>query len=213
MRLLLQEKQARKERIMEACFDCYSENGLSKTSILMLGEACGIRHSTLYAYFDSVDDLIVESAEHCMAKVEAEFMARAPKRMEDLPKFLEETPRWTARRHGKKYRLMYQIYSSPKYIEQGKRFFAGVQARYTAYARELAPKLGIPWEDTEALIFLFVRATVHYAMFGEEHYLRAQIDMIWRTACMLRERRAKDTENIPESEQSGEVHEMVAYER
>lgn len=195
MRLLPQEKEARKVRIMEACFDCYCENGLSKTSILMLGAACGIRHSTLYAYFDSVDDLIVESTEHCMAKVEAEFMARAPKRIEDLPKFLETTPKWTARRHGAKYRLMYQIYSSPKYIEHGKRFFAGVQARYTEYAKKLAPKLGISLADTEALIFLFVRATVHYAMFEEEHYLNAQIDMILRTASMLRERQAKTAED------------------
>lgn len=184
MRMLPEDREARKARIMEACFNCYCDKGLNETGMLALGKACGISHSTLYAYFSSIDDLIVESTEYCMSRVEAEFMARAPRKIEDLPRFLEETPRWTAKRHGAKYRFMYQVYASLKYLSYGKRFFAGVQERYMAYAKELAPKLGLPLKDTEALIFLFVRATVHYALFGEEHYLNAQLDMILKMAGM-----------------------------
>lgn len=200
MRLIPQDKQARKERIMEACFDCYSKNGLSKTGMVALGEACGLNHATLYAYFKNVDALIVESTEFCMEKVEAEFMQRAPRKIEDLPKFLAETPIWTAKRHGAKYRLMYQIYTTPKYLEYGKRFFAGVQERYTEYAKRIAPELGIPLADTEALIFQFVRATVHYALFEEEHYLKAQIGLIERTARLLRQKHAAET---PETTEKG----------
>lgn len=34
-----------------------------------------------------------------------------------------------------KYRLMYQVYTHPKYIEHEKRFFEGVNKRYTEYAK------------------------------------------------------------------------------
>lgn len=36
---------------------------------------------------------------------------------------------------------MYQVYTLPKYIEYGKKFFEGVNERYTEYAKQLEPKM------------------------------------------------------------------------
>lgn len=163
---------------MERCFDCYAENGLSGTGIKALAEACGCTAGNLYVYFDSVDDLIVQSAAYCMAKVEDDFMEKAPTDPKDVMRFIEQVPYWTAKKHGKKYRLMYQIYTHPKYIEYGKRFFEGVNDRYTEYAKQLEPKLGIPSAIITPLIFIFIRACVHYAMFEDEYYLKSQIEIL-----------------------------------
>ena len=65
-----------------------------------------------------------------------------------------------------------------EYIEHGKKFFEGVNARYTAYAKELEPKLGIPYTVITPLIFIFVRACVHYAMFEDEYYLKSQMEVL-----------------------------------
>ena len=167
--------------IMEKCFDCYAENGLSSVGVKAIAKACGCSGASLYQYFDNLDDLIVRSAEHCMRKVEDEFMEKAPKDAEDLWKFIDEIPYWTAQRHGKKYRLMYQIYTHPKYREYGKKFFAGVNERYTQYAKSLEPKLGIPYEKLTPLIFILIRACVHYALFEDEFYLQSQIDVLKET--------------------------------
>ena len=70
---------------------------------------------------------------------------------------------------------MYQVYTHPKYIEHGKKFFAGVSDRYTEYARRLSPKLGISCDILLGFIFIFVRAAVHYAMFEDEYYLKMQM--------------------------------------
>ena len=110
-----------------------------------------------------------------MSKVEDDFMAKAPANSEDLWRFIDEIPYWTAEKHGKKYRLMYQIYTHPKYLEYGKRFFAGVDKRYTEYAKSLEGKLGIPCDILTPLIFILIRACVHYALFEDEFYLQAQI--------------------------------------
>ena len=105
-------------------------------------------------------------------------MAKAPTDVEDLWRFVDEIPYWTAEKHGKKYRLMYQVYTHPKYREYGKKFFAGVDKRYTEYAKELEQKLGIPYEKLTPLIFIFIRACVHYALFEDEFYLKSQIAVL-----------------------------------
>lgn len=187
-------KQARKNEIMETCFECFCKNGLQRTGMLALGRACNTGHSSLYKYFTGIDDIIIESTAYCMSKVEEEFMACAPKCIEDAPAFLKENPKWTAKKHGAKYRFMYQVYTSPQYREAGKAFFDGVQQRYAAYAKVLAPQLGIPEAEMQGLIFLYVRSVVHYALFEEEHYLEAQTKLILQMATMLREQNTKKSE-------------------
>ncbi|MCI5891896.1 MAG: TetR/AcrR family transcriptional regulator [Clostridiales bacterium] len=168
-------REEKKKEIMEKCYECYCDNGLRDTGIKELGKYCGMTSANLYAYFDNVDDLIVQSTAYCMSKVEDEFMALAPENPQDILRFIKEIPYWTAKNHGKKYRLMYQVYTHPKYIEHGKKFFAGVNERYTEYARQLSPKLGLPADILLGFIFIFVRAAVHYAMFEDEYYLKIQM--------------------------------------
>ena len=168
-------REEKTREIMEKCFECYCDNGLRDTGIKELGRYCGMTSANLYSYFPCVDDIIVKSTAHCMAQVEQEFMAKAPENIEELYRFIEEVPYWAAEKYGKKYRLMYQVYTHPKYIEHGKKFFEGVNERYTEYAQRLSPKLGISVEELSGFIFLFVRATVHYAMFEDEFYLKTQI--------------------------------------
>lgn len=163
---------------MEACYECYAENGFHGTGIKQLAKYCGCTSANLYVYFENVDDLIIQSTEYCMSKVEDDFMAKAPVNVQDLWRFIEEIPYWTVEKHGKKYRLMYQIYTHPKYREYGKRFFSGVDRRYTEYAKLLEGKLGIPYEKITPLIFILIRACVHFALFEDEFYLKSQISVL-----------------------------------
>ena len=171
-------KEEKKKEIMQKCFECYCDNGLRNTGIKELGKYCGMTSANLYAYFDNVDDLIVQSTAYCMAKVEDEFMALAPENPRDILRFIDEVPYWTAEHHGKKYRLMYQVYTHPKYAEHGKRFVNGVSERYTEYARELSPRLGIPVDILSGFIFIFVRAAVHFALFEDEYYMKMQMEAL-----------------------------------
>lgn len=180
--------QAKKIELMEKCFECYAENGLSDVGIRGLAKACNVNSSVLYTYFEDLDDLIIQSTAHCMAKVEDDFMAKAPTNPEDVMRFIDEIPYWTAKKHGKKYRLMYQVYTNPKYIEHGKRFFEGVNKRYTEYAKQLEPKLGIPYDIITPLIFILIRASVHYALFEDEYYLKSQMMVLKQSVSLFAEK-------------------------
>lgn len=174
-------RRAKQIEIMENSFKCYAENGFSSVGVKAIAKACDCSVATLYLYFENLDDLIVKSTEYCMSKVEDEFMAKAPTDVEDLWRFIDEIPYWTAKKHGKKYRLMYQIYTHPKYREYGQKFFKGVDERYTEYAKSLEGKLGIPHEKLTPLIFILIRACVHYALFEDAFYLKSQIAVLKET--------------------------------
>lgn len=170
--------QQKKIEIMEKCFECYADHGLFGVGIKGVAKYCGYSAANLYTYFEDLDDLIIQSTEYCMSHVEDDFMAKAPTGKEDILRFVDEIPYWTAENHGKKYRLMYQVYTHPKYREYGKKFFQGVDQRYTEYARELAGKLEIPVETLTPMIFTLVRACVHYALFEDEYYLTTQMSLL-----------------------------------
>ena len=184
----VKKHEAKKTHIMMKCFECYAEHGLSSVGIKGLAEACGISSGNLYSYFENLDDLIIQSTEYCMSKVEDEFMAKAPSNASDLWRFIDEIPYWTAETHGKKYRLMYQIYTHPKYREYGKKFFQGADKRYTEYAKSLEGKLGIPHQKLTGLIYMLIRASVHYALFEDEFYLKAQIAVLKESIELLTEK-------------------------
>lgn len=168
----------RRIAFLETCFEVFCKNGLERTSLKMLAEACGVTNGNLLYYFDSKDNIVIESTAHCMAKVEDGFMARAPRSFEDIERFLREMPYITAQLHGEKYRFMYQVYASPRYREHGIEFFRGVNVRYHQYAQLLSGKLGMPVDFVQGMIYVFVRACVHYAMFEDEAYLQLQLGAI-----------------------------------
>ena len=156
----VKKHEAKKTHIMMKCFECYAEHGLSSVGIKGLAEACGISSGHLYAYFENLDDLIIQSTEYCMSRVEEEL----------------------------KYRLMYQIYTHPKYRAYGQEFFEGVNLRYTEYAKQLEDKLGIPYQKLTGLIYMLVRASVHYALFEDEFYLKSQIAVLKESIELLTEK-------------------------
>lgn len=180
-----EQYQEKKEQIMRACYDCYAENGLHGTGISAVAKAAGVSKATLYTYFADADDLITQSTAFCMSRVEDDFMEKAPQDPADILRFVDEIPYWTAKKHGKKYRLMYQVYTHPKYMESGKQFFAGVNERYTAYAKLLAPRLGLPHTVITPLIFILIRACVHYALFEDDYYLTSQLDVLKESIQLL----------------------------
>ena len=165
-------------QFLERCFDVFCAHGLENTTMKMLSEACGVTNAALVYYFGTKDRIVIDATAHCMAKVEDDFMALAPQNAADIERFLRQMPRLTAEMHGAKYRFMYQVYASPKYRDQGREFFAGVDLRYGRYARQLSGKLGLPADYIQGMTYAFVRACVHYALFEDEKYLDLQLAAI-----------------------------------
>lgn len=195
--MLENRNEERGRELLEVCFDTFCRYGLENTSMQKLSEACGVTNAALVYYFGSKDNIVIESTALCMAKVEDDFMVRAPQSFDDIERFLREMPYVTAELHGAKYRFMYQVYSSPKYIEHGREFFKGVNVRYRRYAEILSGKLGLPVDFIQGMIYIFVRACVHYAMFGDEEYLNLQLQAIRTSLAMCIKGLGSDSDGNP----------------
>ena len=55
MKTTEQQHNERKREMMEKCFECYAENGLTGTGIKALADACGCTKANLYSYFKNFD--------------------------------------------------------------------------------------------------------------------------------------------------------------
>ena len=127
-------------------------------------------------------------------------MAKLPDNLEDLWQFIDEMPYWMAEKHGKKYRIMYQVFTHPKYRRYGQEFIKGVDERYEEYAKTLEPKLGVPHEKITSLILILLRTCVHYALFEDEFYLKSQIEVIKETLTFYIEKTGKGKRRQHEEE-------------
>ena len=98
MKTTEQQHNERKRELMEKCFECYAENGLTGTGIKALADACGCTKANLYSYFKNLDELIIESTAYCIGKgLRTNFMEMAPTEPRGCCPFCEGVPYWTAK--------------------------------------------------------------------------------------------------------------------
>lgn len=83
---------------------------------------------------------------------------------------------------------MYQVYTHPEYREYGRKFFEGVDQRYTEYAKSLEQKPGTLYEKLIPLVFILIRACVHYALFEDEWYPKEQLSVLKETLQLFGEK-------------------------
>lgn len=58
------------------------------------------------------------------------------------------------------------------------------------YAKLLEDKLHIPYQTLTPLIFMLIRACVHYALFEDEFYLKAQLTVLKESIALFMEKYA-----------------------
>lgn len=167
--MISEEKKLQKKiDIMEKSFARYCETGLRDTGIKDLAKACGMTAPNFYSYFDNLDQLIVEATEHCMIKIENEILDAAPTTREEIAPFIEYIFGHSRELHSKEYRFMYQVFTSPAFLEAGKKFRMRQYERYSKYAQGLEEVLGVSRYLILTWILSLEQSIVQYAMFENE---------------------------------------------
>ena len=105
-----EQHRERKNEIMKKCFDCLSENGLAETSVRKLAKAAGISAGNIYTYFDSVDDLIIETTNYCAQLIDDDFLKILPNNFENLKEELLNVDYSKLKRNSKRYRFVMNVY-------------------------------------------------------------------------------------------------------
>lgn len=169
-----EKKQQKKIEIMEKSFARYCETGLRDTGIKDLAKACGMTAPNFYSYFENLDQLIIESTEHCMIKIENGILGAAPTTKEEIVPFIDSIMAQPWNLHSKEYRFMYQVFTSPAFLEAGKKFRARQFERYSMYAQNLEKVLGVSRYLILTWIISLEQAIIQYALYENEQIYTLQ---------------------------------------
>ena len=176
--LTAENKQKKKIEIMEKSFARFCETGLRDTGIKDLAKACNMTAPNFYSYFDNLNQLIVECTNHCISKIENEFFDQAPRTKEDVIPFIERVIDPNNNSHAKEYRFMHQVYTSPAFLEYGKKYKSDQFARFRQFADELEPVFNVPKYMILSWIIQFEQTLVEYALFVNSTQLVIQKNML-----------------------------------
>ncbi|MCH4888112.1 TetR/AcrR family transcriptional regulator [Acidaminobacter sp. JC074] len=104
-----------KEKILDACFKLFVENGYSKTSTAMLSEAAGISKALLFHHFKSKKKIYMTLLERCFEKMAIDFEEEPVSSFDDFFEAKEKSgiSKITyLRQHPDISRLLYEAYSA-----------------------------------------------------------------------------------------------------
>lgn len=178
--------KSKKEIVMESCFNCFAENGLHGTGIAALSQYCHLSKTAFYIYFHDVDDLITQCTAYVMSKVVMDFVNKVPTNPLEVRHFFEELPYRNRDEHGAKYRVMYQVYTHPKYIRAGKEFLESLNPYYEQYAARMESMMYIPREKLVSLFRIYMRICVNFAIFENEEELKQEMAVLEEGFMLLR---------------------------
>lgn len=183
--------QRRKECI-DKCFRAFVENGLENTGVQLLSKYCGFKtNQALYHYFNCKDQIVIECVDVALRTMETEFTKKAPTSRDNLLSYLQEFPKWAADNYEDEFRLVYQVYTSPKYKEEGQKFFSGVPERYDEYAHMVAKNLQVDYETFRPMVYLYITTMLHYILFRDDTYLKVEIDALYKIMLMIFDKQDK----------------------
>lgn len=111
----------KKKKIFEAALKLFNERGIDNTSTSLISKEAGIATGTLYLYFETKVDLIIELGTAIQEERLGSFkvLIESPMGYESLEKFWLEKVEWGVK-NPDKHRFMIQFKSSPYNIKNPK---------------------------------------------------------------------------------------------
>lgn len=111
----------KRKKILEAALKLFNEKGIDNTSTALISKEAGVATGTLYLYFETKVDLIIELGTSIQEESLTSFLDLIESSMgyESLEKFWLERVEWGAN-NPDKHKFMIQFKSSPYDIENTK---------------------------------------------------------------------------------------------
>lgn len=171
-------KLERKQNMMDAILQLYVNQGLENTSMRDAAAALKINVSTLYGYFRSKEEMVIEVTKYYMEQLEEKF---EEEHRHIAPDLKTEVRRVFQLLVGEKknLRFVYQVVSSPLYGERGRRELEKIYSEYMKFSGLLANAYHIDPERFEEAFLLFV-ATVHdFCLWDTEDLVNKKMKCIY----------------------------------
>lgn len=171
------EKAERKQVLLENCFELFTKQGLENTSINDLASYCNTYKSSLYNFFESKDEIVLESAKMYMTKLNDMFFREFISPKQTIEKTLTLCFEVVAKeRDG--LRCIYQIISSPAYGDEARRELSAIYERYEDYSSKIAQIYEIDFQCFKPWFLLYIAIIHDYCLWEDEESTKEKLKFI-----------------------------------
>lgn len=179
-----EQREQKKQELLEKCFELFVEQGLENTSLNELVAYCNVHKSTMYSYFGSKDEIVIECAKMHMLELDEMFsnvFKNPPKTLKEVlqrgfEKIAEEKS---------KLRFIYQVISSPLCGEQAQKELSSIYMKYVDYSGPIAKMYNVDEAEFRTFFILFLSTMHDYCMWGNEFLAREKLVYIYNKVAEL----------------------------
>lgn len=172
------DKEERKQNMLAVIFKVYVSRGLENTSMRNVAGELRINISSLYDYFKSKEEMVIECAKFYMEQLKDKFSEEFAYIAPDLKTEVKNVFNILVN-EKRNLRFIYQVISSPMYGERGRAELERIYLEYMKYSDRLAAAYGIDPERFEEAFLLFI-ATVHdFCLWDNEDFVNKKLKCIY----------------------------------
>ena len=171
-------KMTKKDYLIEKCCECFVKNGIENTTTRDFCAAADVNANTLYYYFDSKNEILIECVDYGYRQFEDALF-------DTLKEFDQSSfdifPQLTkiGLDYAPQMRFLHQAVSSPAYEEYREDQFRKVNAFYDRLGRELAKYFECPYELVKGYIHEIMTLLSYFSLWGSRDMAAIQFNRIF----------------------------------
>ena len=143
-----------------------------------LAEYCEMHKATLYSYFKSKDEVVLESAKHYMLTLGNKLSLQASVPKENIQTELQAGFEMF-REEKNNLRYIYQVISSPKYGEISRDSLKPIYNKYLNYSDVFAELYGLDKEEFRPYYLLLVGSLHDYCLWDNMESAEEKLNYIY----------------------------------
>lgn len=171
-------KEQKKIQMLEKCFELFVKQGLENTSMNDLAEYCGLHKATIYSYFKSKDEVVLESAKQYMETLENKLYRHATTLRPTIKEALKDGFQVFCDEKNN-LRYIYQVISSPKYGEISRDSLKKIYNKYLDYSDVFADLYGLNKKEFRPYYLLLIGSLHDYSMWDNVEVVEEKLDYIF----------------------------------
>jgi AcrR family transcriptional regulator len=173
-----EKKSSKKDYIIDKCYECFVKNGIENTTTRDFCAAAEVNANTLYYYFDSKNDILIECVNYGFKQLE-DALFEALKEFEKSSFDFFQRLTKIGLDYAPQMRFLYQAVSSPSYADYREDQFKKVNAFYDRLGKELAARFECPLELIKDYISEIMTLLSYYSLWGSREMAAIQFNRIF----------------------------------
>ena len=172
------DNSVKKNFIIEKCYECFVKSGIENTTTRDFCAAANINSNTLYYYFGSKNQILIECVNYGFMQIESAYL-------DALKEFGSSSfdifPRLAniGLDYAPQMRFLHQAVSSPAFEEHRESQFRRVNEFYDRLGKDLAELLDCPYEIIIDYIYEIMTLMSYYSLWGSRDMAAIQFNRIF----------------------------------